>query len=201
LIEPFKFSAYVIDVCGLNTDEPNNPYELKLPKPEKPSGSDDQDSATENQKSNKQDGSDDSREKPEKTNGRSPKKRICNTAAIRYCAIGLEDGKNWWLFHKGSSVWEQIGKVDIPSGQLHKMAEQLADGEGSVSRNELIGLLQKDFPGMNGKMVNQKVTVVLSKLRKVIRDKIKVTGPFEEIDDPIPCHSFVANSTAGRFWG
>jgi hypothetical protein len=152
--------------------------------------SDNQDSATGIQKSDKQDGSDDNKKKPEKINRRSPKKRTCNTAALQYWAIGLEDGKDWWLFHKGSSVWEQIGKVDIPSGQLHKITEQLADGEGSVSRNELIGLLQKDLPGMNGKMVNQKVTVALSKLRKVIWDKIKVTGPFEEIDDPIPWDAY-----------
>ena len=39
-------------------------------------------------------------------------------------------------------------------------------------------------------MVNQKETVALSKLRKVIRDKIKVTGPFEEIDDPIPWDAY-----------
>lgn len=111
--------------------------------------------------------------------------RKCATAQLKHWAIGMETGRQWWLYRNVKGSWQQYGKIDIPKGQPTTLAAALVNQHGQITRSKAIKLFPQ--PGRTNDEIRKKVvTPAFTKLRKKIRQCIKYAGRYTHVDDPIP---------------
>lgn len=105
-------------------------------------------------------------------------------------AIGLEDGKKWWLFHWEQHGWEHRRQVKIPGGRRHWLLAEIAERGGTLDRDKLIVTLRAgdEYRGQTNSQIAEKLKYAMSDIREQIRAAISETLKREvpSYNDPIP---------------
>lgn len=95
--------------------------------------------------------------------------RIKDSINFKNWALGLADGKHWYLFHRTQNRWDQRAKVKFAEGHQIRLLTAFVEGGGSLFVKRGIDLQRPHYPGTRDGKILTLIKHTISDLRQCIR--------------------------------
>jgi hypothetical protein len=110
------------------------------------------------------------------------------TPKLQNWAVGQDGRATWCLFHRRGDVWNERGRIAIPTGNQAILLGALAQNGGALSKNEARKLLAPAYRGKSDAELGQSITETLARIKKAIREAIAEASncSVDLVKNPIP---------------